>query len=112
MTSKKTDGFLYSGITSVSSNRATVREEVKRKKEDKQREVEPFAPAILSIIEKEKAGFGLLLAGLIDSTLTDAEVRTHIEAVKLNRAFVISFESQIKNILRKGRLTVRGTEDE
>lgn len=102
----KADGFLYTGINSVTRDKKSVREQIKEHKQSVQREVEPFAPAIFALIDKEQSDLGLLLAGLVDSDQTPAQVQTHIEAVKLHRDFLIRFSAQIKKNLRLGRSNV------
>ncbi len=95
-----TDGFLYTGINSVTRDHASVRERVKEQKEAEQREIEPFAPVIFALIEKEKKSMGTLLAGLVNSTQTPQEVQAHVEAVKLHSNWLTTFETQVKNRLR------------
>lgn len=97
------DGFLYTGVNSVTRDNATVRERAKEQKEAEQHEIEPFAPAIFALINKEKKGMGTLLAGLVDSKQTAQEVQAHIEAVKLHSIWLSNFEAQVKNKLRVGR---------
>lgn len=101
----KSDGFMYTGINSVTRDHASVRDQVKEQKQSEQRELEPFAPAIFALIEQEKKRMGVLLAGLITSSQPYYEIRAHVEAVKLHSDWLTKFETQVKNKLRVGRRT-------
>lgn len=99
----KSDGFMYTGITSGTTGHISVREQAKDQKNVERHELEPFAPAIFDLIEKEKATLGTLLGSLINSSQTDAEIRAHVEAVKIHADWLTTFEAQVKNKLRLGR---------
>ena len=99
----RNDGFMYTGINSVTRDKATVRERALEAKKEVQHEIEPFAPKIMARIAKEKANMGELLANLVTANDSPEKVAQHIEAVKLHRLWLISFEQEIKNDLRTGR---------
>lgn len=98
------DGFLYTGTNSSTRNKASVREQVKKRKEEVQLQLAPAAELIFGRIEAEKNQLGELLAGLVDSTQSPSEVQAHIEGIKLYRDYLVRLEQRFKADLRQGRV--------
>lgn len=108
----RNDGYLYSGINSVTRDRKSVRERIKENKQEAQQRLTPAAEIIFGRIETEKAALGELLAGLVDSKQSATEVQKHIGSIKLYRDFLLRLELQFKADLRQGRVSELEASDE
>lgn len=112
MSEARNDGILYSGLSSVSAKK--VQEAKDRKKEvktEKRGQIINVAEPVFAEFAKEKAMLGELLLALVDPDSTEDKVLEHLEAVRLHRTWLLSFESRLKNVL-KAKPKVKEVEDE
>lgn len=92
------DGLLYSG---ASSQTAARRKEYSQEKKQERKKLQPAAEFVLQEIAKEKAMLGELLLSIVDPEAPDEKVASQLVAVRLHRAWLASFESRIRNVLRE-----------
>jgi hypothetical protein len=95
------NSFLYSGITSVTSEPMTARELQKFEKEHVKQKLKPATAIVLDAIQKERDMIVDLRSLVIDRTSTEQEVNTDLLARKLYLGYLNGLEMKIKQIVKE-----------
>ncbi len=103
----KDNSFLYSGITSASSDIKTKRETQREAKIEDQIKLKPAADVVLELIQKERDAITDIRSIILDRSTTAQEINTDLIARKLYVGYLNGLESKIKRIL-----TVRPSKEE
>jgi hypothetical protein len=97
----KDDSFLYSGLTSASSDKATPREIQREEKESQRIKLKPAAEVVLELLETERNKLYDIRRIFIDRKTTDEEVKIE-RIVRERQALLISaLEVKVRNILKE-----------
>lgn len=98
----KDDSFLYSGITSASSDKAPTPREVQREaKESARIKLKPAAEVVLAELAKERERVIDLRSIVLDRTTSEGEINTELLARKLYLNYLNSLEAKVNNILKE-----------
>jgi len=95
------DEFLYTGISSASSEPRTPRQEQAESKEQARQKLKPGAQVLLELLEKERVKVTDIKSLVLDRTSTEKEVNTELIARKLYLGYLNSLESKIKTIMKE-----------
>lgn len=100
--SKLDDSFMYSGMTSASTEPKTPRQIQKEEKEKDYYKLKPAAEVVLALLKTEKEKLYDLRTLLIDANTSDEEVK--IERIVRQRleALITKLESKVENTLKLG----------
>lgn len=97
----RTDGVLYSGITSASYAQVKEKkEELKQAKKDLRVKIEPDAQFILDEIAKEKAGIPQKVWELTNSTTDGDGCRAVLTGLRMYDEYLDNLKNKMANILR------------
>lgn len=96
----RNDGLLSAGLSNASSRLKLLREDKANKKQQDRARLAPAADLVFAELKKDQAMLGELLLGIVDPESTDDQVRVKLEAVRLHRVWLVSFENRMKKILR------------
>ncbi len=100
--SKLDDSFMYSGMTSASTEPKTPRQIQKEEKEKDYYKLKPAAEVVLELINKERDAVTDVRTIILDRTTTSEEINTELLARKLYLSHLNTLESKVKNILKLG----------
>lgn len=101
MSETRNDGILYSGLSSASAKK--VQEAKDRKKEakaEKRGKIINVAEPVFAEIDKQKAMLGEVLLAMVDPDTPEDRVLQHLEAIRIHRTWLITFETRLKNVLK------------
>ena len=93
------DSFLYTGITSLSSEPRTPRQLQKESKVIAKQKLKPAAEVVLEAIAKERDAITDIRTIILDRKSTDTEVNTELIARKLYLSYLNGLEHKIKSIV-------------
>lgn len=98
----KDDSFLYTGITSASSDKAPTPREVQREEKESARiKLKPAAEVVLAELAKERERVIDLRSIVLDRTTSEGEINTELLARKLYLNYLNSLEAKVNNILKE-----------
>lgn len=95
------DALLYTGMTSASRKVQEKKGEKSQQKTEKRTQLEPYTEIIVNEIQKDKDMLGELLLGIVNPDTPDDQLQAKLDAIRLHRTWLLSFETRMKNILRR-----------
>lgn len=100
----RSDGILYTGVTSRSTTLDKIKEDKKEKqrlKQEKRSKIQTSADVILDELEKEKQKTVLKMLAAIETDTPDEQTKAIIVSLNLYKDTVNGLSAKIKNILRE-----------
>lgn len=106
----RNDAILYSGASATKVKEAqTARSNEKLEQYAK---LLPAAEVVKKSIDQQKALLGEILLDIVNPDSTDDQVQVKLEAVRLHRTWLLSYETEINSILRRASLARKVAKDE
>lgn len=101
----RNDAILYSGSSSVTRTKASVKIAEKKKQERKETDIkksylQPVEEIIYQLLEIDEKNMGEILLGIIDGKDNDEQIKATLMAIRMHRKWIGEFRQRLAVILR------------